>query len=238
MRNEVFGSLQEAVKKLGERGKEFPRASISEEAVSKRLAALLADQGYQVRSRVNLWNLVEGVPYQRKGLSILKSFRHPLQPDIDLLVEDKGANRKLWGFEFKLIRWSGTLFSVVPRGRFYSGLDQVLSIATWGVDYACLFHIFVPPMLAYRKLERRSPKVAEQFDDDRAEFTAAYGGIVQGILDRFSLPIGYGAIGLFSDQVSRKVHVVPITALWRAPERLERTATGDRIRPLLLKALR
>jgi hypothetical protein len=40
----------------------------------------------------------------RKPLSPLKQYRHPLQPDIDILVED--SEQRLWGFELKLIRWA------------------------------------------------------------------------------------------------------------------------------------
>jgi len=89
----------------------------------------------------------------------MKQYRHPVQPNIDILIED--SEQRLWGFDLKLIRWAEQrLKPVIPQSRFYDGLGQALALTTCGVDYACLFHVFVFPTAAYPKLEARDTKHA------------------------------------------------------------------------------
>lgn len=239
MNSQLFAAIESGVGKLSRHSERLLQVYIPEETISDELGCLLREAGYRVTSRVNLWKFVEGLPPGRKAVTTLKTFRHPLQPDVDLLIEDHKDSNKLWGFEIKLIRWKDEpLWKVIPEGRLYSGLDQALAVATCGVDYACLCHIFIPPMAVYRRtVAAQGPKQAEQLDDDRIEFTAAYSGIVKGLLEHFNLPIGYIAIGLFSDQATETVETVLLNKPWMVPRALVPTPTGNRIRPLLLKAI-
>lgn len=235
--SQLFAAIEHMTGKVTQDSERLLRIGISEKTLSDQLSSLLREAGYRSASRVNVWQLVRGLPRIRKPVTMLKTFRHPLQPDVDLLIEDHKDGGKLWGFEIKIIRWKNALIKVVPKGRLYDGLGQALAIATFGVDYACLLYIFVPPMAAYRALEARDPQLAEQIDDDRIEFTAAYSGIVKGVLEHFNLPIGYISIGVFLDQATKIVETVALNKPWKSPGALVATPTGSRIRPLLVKAL-
>jgi hypothetical protein len=214
----------------------FTGRPIREEAIGNCLCSLFHERGYRIGARVNLWKVIIDLPPRsRKAISLLKQYRHPLQPDVDILVED--SSRSLWAHELKVIRWSGRgLKFVVPKARLYDGLGQALALATYGVNYVCLWHVFVVPMPAYRSLEARDPTRAEKIDDERIEFVAAYKGITEGILERFGLPIGYIAFGLLADTATGSAKVAPLLP-WKEPVELGATRTGARIRPLLLKAL-
>jgi len=210
--------------------------TISEEAIGDCLCSLFGECGYRTATRVTRAKLIEDLQRERRtAISVLKNLRHPLQPDVDLLIED--SRRHLWGNELKLIRWANErLKPVVPKDRLYDGLGQALAIATFGVDYACLWHVFVHPIAAYRKLGARDQAHAEQIDDGRAEFVASYTGINSGILERFRLPIGYIAFLVAADKTARSISIEPLLP-WREPTRLEPTPTGDHVRSLLQKAL-
>lgn len=210
--------------------------SISERTIGDCLGHLFRRNGYRIAARVSPWKLIRGLPAgSRKAVSRLQTYRHPLQPDIDILIQDSG--HELWGNEIKLIRWREEPPDfVIPKARLYDGLGQALSVATCGVDYACLWHVFVPPMAAYRRLETSNPRHAEKIDDERIEFVAAYTGIMRGLLEHFKLPIGYIALGVFADEATRTVRTTPLLP-WRDPTRLPPTPTGTRVRGLLLKAL-
>lgn len=214
----------------------FLNRPVSEEVLGDCVYSLLKRQGYRTALRVNLRKLAHPPPADsRKAVSVLKSYRHPLQPDVDIVVED--SNAELWGHELKLIRWAKEpLKPVTPRSHFYDGLDQALALATCGVDYACLWHAFIVPMEAYRKLEARNAENAEQVDDDRVEFGIAYMQITNGLLERFQLPIGYIALVIVGDKAHRSVSIEPLLP-WKCPDKLVPTETGARVRALLLKAL-
>lgn len=182
--------------------------------------------------------------HTRDPVKILKCFKHPLQPDVDLLVEDCKDGNKLSGFEIKIIRWKpDSIWRVAPRARLYAGLDQALTLTTYGLDYVCLWHIFTPSRTAYRKaFKEKGYKWAERLDDGWIEFTAAYSGIVRGVLANFNLPIGYIPTGLLIDPTADrpidKISVgTGVLGVLRAPSALGPTETGTQIRTLLQKAL-
>jgi len=92
-------------------------------------------------------------------------------------------------------------------------------------------------MAIYRVLEILNPELAEKFNDDRIESADAYSGIVKGLLEHFDLPIGYATIRLFLDHVTERVEAVSLTKPRRMSRPLIPTPTGNRVRPLLLKAI-
>lgn len=234
-RNELWPEIEEIIRGNSLVGL-LTSKTIYEEAVGDCLCSLFRERGYRTAARVNRAKLMDDLPREsRTPISVLQSYKHPLQPDVDLLVED--SSQCLWGNELKLIRWADRrLKPVIPRDRLYSGLGQALGVATLGVDYASLWHVFVHPIGAYRNLEARDQAHGEQIDDRRAEIVASYTGINLGILERFGLPIGYIAVLLISDQATRSVSLEPLLP-WRKPTRLEPSPTGDRVRSLLLRAL-
>jgi len=75
---------------------------------------------------------------------------------------------------------------------------------------------------------------AEQIDDARVEFAPAYMGIIQGILEDFKLPPGYATVVVVAD---KKSVLVKLMLPWKEPLQLRPSATGDRARVRLLKAL-
>jgi hypothetical protein len=236
MRNEFLSEIRRIVTRSSAFANLLLGKSISERVIGDCLGHLFRRNGYRIAARVSPWKLIGGLPAgSRKAVSRLKSYRHPLHPDIDILIED--SSHELWGNELKLIRWREEPPDfVIPKARLYDGLGQVLAVATCGVDYACLWHVFVPPMAAYRRLEARSPRHAEKIDDERIEFVAAYTGIIRGLLEHFELPIGYIALAVFADEATRTVRTTPLLP-WTEPTRLPPTPTGTLVRSLLLKAL-
>jgi len=240
----VFDGLRQALQALKQTPNAFPHGRVLENQFSKTVSSLLRQQGYRAASLVNLWQLAVNSLQERDPGKILKAMKHPLQPDIDLLVEDYKDGNRLTGFEIKIVRWHPSSFrKIAPRARLYTGLDQALSLTTYGLDYVCLWHIFVPSMAAYRKAAfTEGEQFAEQFDDDRIEFALAYSGIPTGILNNFHLPIGYIATGVFLDQAADhplgRLGVAEVIGNLREPRllRLEPTETGSRIRRLLQKA--
>ncbi len=210
-----------------------------EETFVNCLGEIVAYSGHRSALRSNLWKLVDKPTGRtRKDWAVLMEYAHPLQPDIDLLVETLAPQPTFSAHEVKIIRWDeASELSAYPKSRLYEGLGQALALCTYGVDFCYLWHVFVPPMAAYRALEARSPDWAERINDVRVEFTAAYGGILRGILSRFSLPIGYVALAVFADKASQGFHVAPFRELWLAPTRLAATPTGAKVRRLLERAL-
>jgi hypothetical protein len=238
----VFDGVQRALQTIAQSPEELLQDPLAENKFSDKIGALLRQQGYRAASRVNLWQAAADSLRTYDPVKILKAFRHPLQPDVDLLVEDHNDGHRLSGFEIKIIRWSNSSFEQsVPGARIYTGLDQALSLTTYGLDYVCLWHIFAPSMTSYRKavLEKGIARATE-VDDARIEFTSAYSGIIRGILENFRLPIGYIPTGIFIDQAAdhplQQITVgTGVLGVLRAPEALtfNSVETGARIRSLL-----
>src|SRR6266571_4008657 len=111
--------------------RELGKTEPSERAVGDCLALLLRRARYAACARFNPWDVC-GEGRRLKPPEVLRQFKHPLQPDIDLLVKDRDGT--LWGHELKLIRWNEDVdWRVVPSSRLYDGLGQILAVATMGV---------------------------------------------------------------------------------------------------------
>lgn len=242
MSQHLFVAIQDVTLELERHSGELLQGPIPEEIISDKLSFLLRGEGYRTASRVNLWKFAANLRQERNPANILKTFLHPLQPDVDLLIEDHNDGNKLWGFEIKLIRWENDPYwHVIPKGRFYDGLGQALALTTFGFDYVCLWHIFIPSREAYRRaFESEGLKRAEQLEDDQCEFFVAYSQIMRGIIENFNLPIGYVVTGLWTDpavdQATERVLTRPLGP-WKRPRALELKLTGSRIRVLLQKAI-
>jgi len=211
---------------------------LNEESIVNCLRDAASRQGHRVAARVNLWRCVDraSVNETPHAYGVLTAYRHPLQPDIDLLTE--GPDLALSIHEVKLIRWSDNRPEpTAPDSRLYDGLGQALALTTFGADYCYLWHIWVHPMKTYRDAAERSLQFADRLEDGWVEFFAAYAGFVKGILNNFNLPVGYVVLLVIKDEITNEVQITPFPMLSSAPTKLSRSLTGDSIRQLMTKAL-
>jgi hypothetical protein len=202
------------------------------------LRDIATHSGHRVKARGNLWHFVDKELLRQGPSAVLGAYRHPLQPDVDLLVEYRDHEQALCIHEIKVIRWDEKrLQTQAPAGRLYAGLAQALMLTTFGADYCYLWHVFVYPRVAYRIIAERDTSRAERIDNGRAEFFAAYPAFVKAIMGNFALPLGYVVLMLIADFQTREFEVAPVPNLWREPARLSQTDTGARVRELMMRAL-
>lgn len=139
---------------------------------------------------------------------VIREFKHPLQPDIDLLVGPESGgkgNSPLIGIEAKYFsKYNGIQgHNLLPKrvdangndtGGFYSGLDQALSLLSMGLDRIYLWHVFKIDEEIY------TPDSAggDQTHDHR-DILKSYTHRIRGVLDDYDIPIGYVAHGIAVD---------------------------------------
>ncbi len=223
---------------LSEHNSQFLAGSVNEELVVSCLQDTASRQGYRVAARVNLWQYVDRRLLREGPDSVLKGYKHPLQPDIDLLVENPGPDPILSIHEVKVIRWNENRRQpVAPKGRLYEGVGQALALTTFGADYCYLWHVWVHPRGKYRVIAEQSVQLAERLEDGWVEYFTAYGGLVKGLFSNFALPLGYVFVVVIMDVITNEILITPFPDLWKAAERLPRSQTGLQIRELLMKAL-
>jgi hypothetical protein len=166
---------------------------IKELLIQEFLSILLKREGWWVKSHINLWELIDsyGSP-----LEVLDRYDHPLQPDIDILCARnlETPTTPLIGYEVKF--FSNYKQIVIPKtseGKgYYSGIEQALSLLTYGIDYAILWHVFLVP---FEEWERRSD--LDRIINENVEWSACYAQFIeQGFIKNFHLPIGYKATAL------------------------------------------
>lgn len=230
--------LQQWVATFARSSDQLLTAAIDEQAIVNSLRDAASHAGLYSAARVNLWNLVDSgtVAPLPRAHAVLKTYRHPLQPDIDLLTI--GPDSQISIHEVKLIRWDEQRPGpIAPVGRLYDGLGQALAASAFGADYCYLWHVWVHPRKMYRAAAERSEKHVERLEDGWVEIFHAYGGIVKGLLENYRLPLGYVFVLVIKDEVSHEILITPFPDLWRAAAKLGRSQVGQGIRPLLMKAL-
>lgn len=140
----------------------------------------------------------------------MKEFMHPLQPDVDLLygIQEEGKSRgPLTGIEVKIFKYQRgkpTPKTTFPRRGYYSGIDQALSLLTFGFDYVYLWHVFIAPenIRAEFKIkygERFSTKIFVEQLDSIPIYT-------ESALDIIPSPLGYTSTLLLIDRFNILFH--------------------------------
>jgi hypothetical protein len=69
----------------------------------------------------------------------MRSINGPSQPPIDILLYYP-QDKRFYGVEVKYFRSEGG-----PEN-YYAGINEALSLLTYGVDYAYLYHVFDPSL--------------------------------------------------------------------------------------------
>jgi len=213
-----FGDLTVPTRKLLPRYIGSPRVregllhqdKMNERSLCVILKDIIRDLGFKAWARINLW---EALPDARRKdpLTVLKRYKHPLQPDIDLLYATKNHPRHLVGVEVKYL--SKLKAEVIPKTAsdegYYAGLGQALSLLSCGVDFAYLWHVFPIPWEKRQKfIDLYGAEVSTKFEDTNIEYSAAYYGFNSAMIKSFRLPLGYALIGL---TVSEKgLSIIPL----------------------------
>ena len=206
---------------------------IGESLVQKFLSTLLERKGLWVKSPVNLWKLIGRY---KTPLDVLNRYNHPLQPDIDILCARFKNNPKtpLFGFEVKL--FSRFKQIVIPKTAenkgYYTGIEQTLSLLTYGLDYATLWHVFLVPL---EKWEERED--VDQIISENVEWAACYAQFIEHFIKDLHLPIGYKATALSIRRNQGKIKYLDFYEV-SAPPQCIFASTPARIRVLLTEKLK
>ena len=204
------------------------------------------------KMRVNPWTLMPKDGSKQVG-EIKRKARHPLQPDIDLLIGHLDAGKRctpLYGNEFKVFRHPRTKtgeISQVPRTSrrdgYYAGIGQALALTVCGLDFVILWHVFVAPMEDWQwaLFQRRRKAEVNEILDGICDSTASYPVYVKALIEHYELPIGYIPLGLAPDPEQKRR--VTLIKDWRQewgvePRRPELTQAGVKLRMQLLRELR
>lgn len=214
-----------------------PPDGIDEANLVNGLVGRVRDNGLWARKKVNLWELIEVLYGRQRGDRVCDRYRHPLQPDIDLLCcetdeADERRTSPLLAAETKHFahrRGDGAVLPKLADGSgFYAGLGQALSLLAMGIDYVYLTH-FV----------HFHPDEWSGFGDDRDELieahrtvTGQYADSVARLIDGLELPIGYVAAG--TRPVSDGIAAVPVRTV--TPDRNPLRNGGTRVLQLLAES--
>ena len=136
---------------------------------------------------------------RRSQVDVLREWKHPLHPDIDLLycqVKDGEWISPVVGVEVKLFSRHRGRDKVEPQTSsqesFYAGLDQAISLLLYGLDSVYLWHVFpIPWRVLESCLKEKTEKALMKRLQEFGEFSAAYSGIVAGTIEMLNLPMGY-----------------------------------------------
>jgi len=207
---------------------------INEQVIQKFLSSLLEREGFWVKSPVNIWTLIGAY---ETPLEVLNRYDHPLQPDIDILytkIEDK-PKTPLFGFEVKL--FSNLKKNVMPKSSenkgYYAGLEQTLSLLTYGLDYASLWHVFLVPLEEWEEKNKR-----DQIIKENVEWAACYAQFIdQAFIKNLNLPIGYKATALSIRRKQGKIRYLDFYKI-DAPPRMVYAPTPAKMRLLLTEKLK
>lgn len=247
---EVF---REELKEVEE---ENPSRSLYEEEIGSALKASIEATGnFWAETGVNLWELARDVLGKEiSKVEILKTFKHPLQPDIDILygpIFNGKRSAPLVSIELKY--FSKVKGEVIPKtagvegepeGGFYRGIDQVFSHLTMGVDYGYLWHFIRLPVKEYEDKVEKGEVVAmeglevdeeeaKKLVEDHGEFSRAYGGLLTKFLKRSASPIGFASHGL----IEEGPFLDPVATRLAAPNPFRDSDRGRCVRKLILDGL-
>jgi len=208
---------------------------IREYLIQKFLATILEREGLRpIRTGLNLWDLIG--PY-RTPLEVLNRYYHPLQPDIDILCVRGGekVQTPLIGFEVKVFTRYNQI--VIPKTSedkgYYSGIEQALSLLTYGLDYASLWHVFIVPL---EEWGRRADM--KQIIEENVEWTACYTQFIdQAFIKNLNLPIGYRATAINIGRDRDKILYYTFYKVSAPPNHVF-AVTPARIRLLLINRLK
>lgn len=199
--------LSELIAGLGKVESPFSEI-ISDENINEKIfvdlmKGILEERNENVwfQKRVNVWGLA---PNNIWPPDVLEDFKHPLQPDIDLLyckVEDNQLMSPLVGVEVKLFTGKTGWGKVIPKTTgfegFYAGLDEAISMLSYGLDHVYLWQVFIPPETFWTEyLRKPQRKSREELAYGYDQFLAAYSKEVKQTLLKLRIPIGYVSTGL------------------------------------------
>jgi len=207
---------------------------INEQLVQKFLSSLLERKGFWVKSPVNVWALIGDY---ETPVEVLNRYDHPLQPDIDILCArfEDGPKTPLFGVEVKL--FSNFKQIVMPKSSenkgYYAGVEQTLSLLTYGLDYASLWHVFLVPLEEWEK-----KKEMNQIIRENVEWAACYAQFIdQAFIKNLNLPIGYKATALSVRRNQGKIMYLDFYKL-NAPPQSIFASTPAKMRLLLTEKLK
>ena len=222
--------LAQAITNLGRRGIKEKRH------VCPLLKALLARKGYWVEMNVSPWKLLSGL--YATPTDILKEFRHPLQPDIDIFygpMQNGERLTPLLAFEVKVFPHLKGRPKVIPKTKrmqgFYAGLDQAMALYTFGIDYASLCHVFVLPLDIWDQLKEDN-SLLDKLVDEHSEWSISYMQFMCGIIGYHGLQIGYVPIAITISEDGIETWLI---GRWRIEPKFQSlTSTGAKLRRFLL----
>lgn len=210
------------------------KEKVGEPLIQKFLSAILEREGFWVKSPVIFWKLIA---HYKTPLEALNRYNHPLQPDIDILCAMFKDNPRtpLFGFEVKL--FSRFKQIVMPKTSekkgYYSGIEQTLSLLTFGVDYATLWQVFLVP---FEDWEKRTD--TDRIINENVEWVACYAQFVsQAFIKNLHLPIGYRATALSIRKEQRKIEYLDFYRVSAPPQSIF-ASTPARMRLLLTEKLK
>jgi len=163
--------------------------------------------------RVNLWEFADA----KDPVETLERFRHPLQPDIDLLYGQRIGGKRytpMVGVEVKLFsRFTGKgkkLAKTASYEGYYAGLDEAISLLTLGLDFVYLWHVYVLPLKIWNSY---LAKYGKEFSDriKRDAERLGYLGfelVCYSIIEPLEIPIGYFATFLAIEPERKRFEVV------------------------------
>jgi hypothetical protein len=200
--------------------------------------------------RVNLWEFADAKdPYEA-----LERFRHPLQPDIDLLYGQRINGKRhtpMVGVEVKLFsRFTGRgrkLAKTAGYEGYYAGLDEAISLLTVGLDFVYLWHVYVLPLKIWNnylaKYGRRFSEIIKR--DAQGLGYLGFHLVCDVIIEPLEIPIGYFATFLAIDPEHKRFEVTHthflnakhnFYSVFQDPKRFS-FMPSSRTRDLIVKAL-
>lgn len=215
-----------------------PPDNIQEANLVSGLVGRLRDGPGQVwaRREVDLWELIEVLHGRTRPDEAGERYRHPLQPDIDVLYcetdGDGSRTSPLVAVEAKHFAQQTGDGSVMPKlsgtnAGFYAGLGQALSLLLMGVEYVFLVHFVY-----------FHPELWDDYGEDRSELVAAhrrvtnrYAESVASLVRELDLPVGYIAAG--TRPAADAIAAYPVTVVEPDPNPFVDSPSGRSVRGLL-----
>jgi DNA-directed RNA polymerase subunit RPC12/RpoP len=134
-----------------------------------------------------------------KKTNYMLKYKHPLQPDIDLLygnIVDGKRQTPLTGVEVKLFsRYTGQLRGLIPKTTsyegYYAGLDEAISLLSMGLEFVYLWHIKAHPIEKFVKSMKYGDNFWKEVAHKSYHLAKQGSEVIADIIKALDLPIGY-----------------------------------------------
>jgi hypothetical protein len=168
--------------------------TITENIFVDTISKLFADnkENMWFETRVNFWKFA----HSKDPYDAYERFRHPLQPDIDILygnVIDGKRQVPVTGVEVKL--FSKYSWTKIPKTTsyegFYAGLDQAISLLSMGLDFVWLWHVQVVPMKSWKRFRKYGEDFFRKVLGESLSMGTMASHLMSSLIKRLRIPIGY-----------------------------------------------